>query len=253
MVSTGIRKIKAGGGHYYTVDGVKFDGVTTALDDGLSKKGLINWAGSATAGYAVDHWDELSEMKPSARLKTLEKSRYADRDAAANRGTEVHSLAEQLMLGKEIEVPEPLAGHVESYIKFLDEWHPQPVVTEAVVANRRWQYSGTFDMVVDLPNGERPIMDIKTSRSGIFGETALQVCAYANAEVYVWNDAELPVANLGITGGYAVWVRADGYDVHPLDIGPDTYKFFLHVLTVARRSRTMRDLVSPAVSPGAAA
>lgn len=242
-----IKKIKAGSGHTYTVDGEKYDGVTTLLGDGLAKKALINWAGNVTAGYAVDHWDELSEMKPSERLKTLEKSRYADRDAAANRGTEVHRLAEKLMHGEEIEVPEPIAGHVESYVRFLDTWKPTPIITESVVASRQWRYCGSLDMVVELPNGERPIMDIKTSRSGIFGETSLQMAAYAHAEVYLDGQEELRVADLGISGGYAVWVRGDGFDVHPVDISDEVFRFYLHVATVARRSRTMRDLVSPAV------
>lgn len=253
-MSTGIKKIKSGGGHYYKVDGQKYDGVTTLLGDGLSKKGLINWAGNATAGYAVDHWTELGAMKPSERLKTLEKSRYLDRDAAANRGTEVHALAEKLMHGEEIDVPEAIAGHVESYVRFLDEWKPEPVVTEAVVANRRWRYCGSLDMVVDLPHGERAICDIKTSRSGIFGETALQVCAYSRAEVYVDDDDEIPMAELQIDTGYAIWIRGDGYDVYPLDIGEDTFRTFQHVMTVARRTKDLRDLVSPAISaPGAAA
>lgn len=253
-MTTTIRKIKAGRGHYYTVDGRKSDGVTTLLDDGLSKKGLIGWAADTTAGYAIDHWDELSEMKLSKRLKALSGARFEDRDAAANRGTEVHTLAERLMHDEEVDVPDEIAGHVESYVRFLDEWKPEPVITETVVANRTWNYCGSLDMVVDLPNGERPICDIKTSRSGIFGETALQVSAYAHSQVYVDGDQEKPTADLGITGGYAIWVRADGYDVHPVEIGDEPFQTFLYVATCARRARRLSELVHPAVSaPGVAA
>ena len=161
---------------------------------------------------------------------------WRERDAAANRGTEVHKLAEKLVKGEAIEVPPELSGYVDSYVQFLDDWQPKPVLVEATVANLRWGYAGQLDLVADLPNGERAVMDLKTSK-GVYPETSLQCAAYRHAEIYLdGNDQELQLADLGITAAYVVHVRADGYSVHPLDVsevGP--FKVFLHLLWLSKR------------------
>src|SRR5262245_43231013 len=95
------RKVDRGRGHYYidTDTNERVPGATTIIDQGIPKPALINWAATATAEYAVDNWADLTPLGPSERLKTLNKSRYAARDAAANRGTQVHALAERLVHG----------------------------------------------------------------------------------------------------------------------------------------------------------
>ena len=221
-------------GHSYKVDGEKYDGVTTLLGKGLPKPALINWAANTTAGYAVDHWDELSEEPVSKRLDILKKARYADLDQAARRGTEVHSLAEELVQGHEVEIPEAIAGHVESYVKFLDDFEPEPILVESVVAHRKWKYCGTLDLVARI-NGEVWILDVKTTRSGIFPEVALQVASYRHAEVYLGADGEEhPMAELGITRGGAIHVRADGYDLIPLDTSEKVFTAATRVFWLAR-------------------
>lgn len=243
-----IERRNAGKGHSYKIDGEKVPGVTTLIGDGLAKPALINWAANTTAGYAVDNWDELTGMPLSKRLDVLKRARYQDLDQAARRGTEVHALAEKLTHGEEIDVPDEIAGHVESAVKFLDEWRPEPILTETVVGSRKWKYCGTLDGVYRLPDGRVVISDWKTTRSGIFGEVALQLSAYANADSYIGPDGEEhPMSELGITGGIAVWIRADDYDVYEVDISDRVFQTFLHVATVARRSKVLRDLISPAL------
>lgn len=250
-----ISRSETRGGHSYRDDGVKVDGVTTLLNDGFPKPALINWAANTTASYAIDHWDELAMQPISDRMGKLKSARFAQRDAAARRGTEVHALAEQLIYGHEVEIPDAIAGHVESYVRFLDTWKPTPVLVESVVANRRWQYAGTLDMVVDLPDGRRVIADIKTTRSGIYPETAYQLAAYAHAEVYLGDDGtEHPMPDLDIHGGLGIWVRGDGFDVYPVDITEQTHRAFLHIAYVARQTKTNKALVgealdAPEVSP----
>jgi ribosome-associated translation inhibitor RaiA len=232
----GIKRISRGSGHSYLIDGSPADGVTTLLSLGLAKPALINWAGNTTAGYAIDHWDELAEMPISKRLTVLQKAKYAERDAAARRGTQVHSLAEELVHGREVDVPEALAGHVESYVRFLDKWQPTPLHVETVVANRSVNYCGTLDLIATM-RGQCWLLDVKTARSGIYPETALQLAAYAHAEVLLDGEDELPMPTIDRAAG--VWVRADGYDVIPLDVGPSVFATFRHVAYVAR---VMRDV-----------
>ena len=229
--------------HYEDANGKRIPGVTTIIGNGLPQPALINWAGNATAEYAVNTWDHLGDMSVADRLKTLKRARYEDRDAAARRGTEVHDLAEHLLKGQEVKVPDELRGHVEAYVRFLDEWEPTPVVVEKAVVNYTYGYAGTLDMVVDLPDGRRVLADIKTTRSGIYGETALQLAAYRYAEVYIDGDDEIPMPTVDDTWG--IWVRADGYDVVPLVADTATFDDFRRVAAVARTADRIKGYVLP--------
>jgi hypothetical protein len=113
------------------------DGVTTLIGDGTRKKALEAWGIRSVAEYAAEHLDRLVEMQPMGKeaiVSALKQSPYTDRDKAANRGTEVHALAEELIHGRPVEVPPELAGHVDSYVRFLDDWQPEPIKVEKVVA-----------------------------------------------------------------------------------------------------------------------
>lgn len=248
-MTAGVRRIDRGRGHSYMIDGEKADGVTTLLGDGLAKPALINWAANTTANYAVDHWDELGNEPPSKRLDVLKRARYADLDQAARRGTEVHALAEKLVQGIEITVPEELAGHVESYVKFLDEFEPEPLLVEGVVASRKWRYCGTLDLIARI-GGVVWLLDVKTTRSGIFPDVALQLAAYRHADVYIGADGEEhPMSEFGIERSGAIHVRADGYDLIPLETGDDAFRAFQHVAWVARMTKRMAEWRGEAVAP----
>jgi hypothetical protein len=246
-----IKRMNRGRAHWYvdTDTGEKIPGVTTILGDGLPKPALINWAANTTAEYAVDHWDDLTGMSPSARLKALKDARYADRDAAANRGTEVHKLADHLSRGEEVDVPDALRGHVESAVAFLDEWNVQPVLTEAVIVSYRHRYAGTLDVVADLADGRRWLLDYKTSRSGAYGDTAFQLAAYRNAEFYRTgpSDPELPMIPVEATG--VVWLRADGYELYPYETGPAVFREFLYIGQTAGAADRSKDYKGEALSP----
>lgn len=250
-----IQRINSGKGHYYKIDGVKADGVTTLIGDGTRKKALEAWGIRSVAEYAAKHLDrlvEMQEMGEAAIVAALKQSPYTDRDQAANRGTEVHALAEQLIHGREVEVPAELAGHVDSYVRYLDDWQPEPIEVERTVAHRKWNYCGTFDAVYRLRDGRVVIGDIKTSRSGIFSETALQLAAYRYAEVYVAEDGtEKPMADLGIEEAQGLWIRGDGYDVLPIQADGSVFKAFLHIAYGARWMKANKSIVGDPVSPPA--
>jgi|SRR5262245_13241053 len=237
-----------GRNHSYWVDGEKLPGVTTILRQ-QPKPALVEWAGNTTADYALDNWDELAELKPSERLARLKRARYVERDAAARRGTQVHALAEQLAAGREVEVPEALTGHVESYVKFLDAFDPEPIALELVIANREHRYCGTADLVAHM-RGAVWMIDIKTARSGIFPETALQVCAYSRAETYADDDgSESPLAGLGIERCAALHVRGDGYDLRPLETGPAVWETFQHLAWLHHHAELAESWVGDAIDP----
>jgi hypothetical protein len=259
-----FRRVETNRGHgYRDARGHKIPGVTTILGEGVPKKALMDWGPRVTAEYAVDHWDELSSMSPSARVEKLKGARWEATDAAAKRGTEVHALAEKLIAGEEVEIPDAIAGHVESYVRFLDEFDPQPILIEAAVCSYKYGYSGTLDLIADfnpavlardvpeVAHFDRPvraICDLKTSRSGIWGETALQLAAYRFADVYLdAGGAEQPMIPVDIALG--IHVTADDSRLLPIPADQARYRQFQYVQQVALFCAQSRDLIGPPITP----
>lgn len=261
---------KSGNGHSYFLDGEKVPGVTTILGNGIPKPALVGWAARTVAEYVTDRltmrdlsrpgggedyvvdaaellealrrFNETSrypekwrvgELNRGTLAKVLARVQYADRDAAANRGTEVHRLAEKLARGEELEVPEELTGHVDAYRRFLDDFDPTDAVLERVVVNRRWRYMGRLDsiMSIDHPDLGRTLLDVKTSRSGPFEEVALQLAGYRYAETMLEDDGtEVPMEQVDACA--VVWVRADGYDLIPFRADENAFRIFLYAKQV---------------------
>jgi hypothetical protein len=235
--------------HWYVdATGARIPGVTTIIGDGLPKPALLNWASNITAETAVNRWDELADMSISERLKTLKGARFAVSDAAANRGTEVHALAERLIRGEAVDVPGELAGHVDAYVAFLDEWDPQPVLVEATIYHRQFVYAGTLDMVADFPSHGRLLCDVKTNRSGVWGETALQLAAYRYADRYL--DDGVAHDMVEVDGCAVIWVRGDGYDVVPVRADEGVLTAFRHVAVVARTQKNLAELIGEPLQVG---
>lgn len=263
-----VRK-NTGRGHYYIdVDtGERVPGVTTILGDGLPKKALINWAANATAEYAIDRWDELTALTPSERLKKLQGGRYAAKDEAANRGTAVHKMGERLMAGERVTVPDALTGYVDSYVRFLDEFKLRVRHIEALVYSVTHRYVGTLDIFGDILLPDMPeyddlprdddgfvcncLIDAKTNRSGIFGETALQLAGYRFAEFMQPDPADPGTAfeMPEVTWTGAVWIRPDGYSLIPVTAGEEQHRQFLYAQQVGIFDAGARDLVGERIEP----
>jgi hypothetical protein len=241
----------AKGHHYKDARGERVPGVTTIIDNGPRKKAIENWNATATAEYAIDHWDELAALAPAARQKKLLGARYETTDKAKNRGTEVHHAAEKLLAGQPVQVPEEIAGHCEAYARFMDEFKVEPVHVEFSCVSYRWGYAGTADLCahIQLPDRGRPLllMDLKTSRSGIFGETALQLAAYRYADKWVIGGEEIEPAEVDHCAG--IHVRGDGYQLVPVEAGDQEFKDFLYAQRIGQFLDRSRDLIGPAIVP----
>jgi hypothetical protein len=228
------RRVKRGSGHSYELDGVNVDGVTTLINNGVPKPALVQWSATATAGFAVDEWDRLAELTPSKRLAEISRGRFAEQKAATVRGTTVHKYAHELAAGLEVEVPDELVGYVDAYLAFVAAYNVRELEAEATVVNRRRRYMGTVDLIAEI-DGEVWLIDYKTSKSGIYSEVALQLAAYRNAETILDDDgSERPMPAIDRTA--AVWLRADGYDVIPVEAGEAVFRTFLYVQQVAHFS-----------------
>lgn len=253
------RRQNHGNGHSYYMDGAKAMGVTTIISKGMPKPALINWAAGAVGDFVADRltvapdgtvdasrlvrdvhaiaieqrkdFEGWSPTRAAAILKSLPNR---DRDAAGNKGTRVHGLGEKLVKGEEVDVPDGLTGHVASYVDFLEQMDPDPIAVEGIVVNRAKRYMGTFDLLCRIEElGGMCLLDLKTSRSGIFAETALQIAAYRYAESYIDGEGvEHEMPEVVYTG--AVWVRADGWDLQAVQANEDAFRQFLYCRETAK-------------------
>ena len=230
---------KHGAGHSYKLDGEPIVGVTTVISNSTPKDWMKYWASRLIAAHAVDHWDDLAALGVAERYDTL--ARAINDNTAAKRGTQIHDLLMQLAHGHEPEVPDDLDSHVQSYLRFADEWRVQDELVEASVVSERpsCRYAGTLDLVARLADGQRWLLDFKTGNA-IYPETALQLAAYRYAESYLAPDGSLqPMPEIDACG--VVWLRADGYDLHPFEAGPETFRTFQYAYQVARFTRATKD------------
>ena len=235
MTATTYRK-KAGNYWSYTLDGVpKIKGVTTMM------KGLAgppeSYFTKYTAGHAVDNWDRLAAMPPSARLEEIAGATKARFTEAAVRGTAVHKLAEPLAKGEEVDVPGHLRGHVEACIAFLDDYDVQAGCTEVALFSRRNKHAGSADAFgsAQKPGAAartRILWDWKTNASGPWGSVAFQFAGYRYSDFMLSGDGgkdseELPVPE--VNECWCVWLRADGYDVYPMHVDELVYRQLLYI------------------------
>lgn len=248
-VKSGLERIETrDGGHRYILDGEPCPGVTTLIGKAVPKPNLVPWAARVVAETVADmRAEELDRLRMGPRetmVNALKRVPFQQRDAAAVRGREVHAYAERLVKGWDVQVPVHLAGYVDSAVTFMNEWRVAPVHVEASVGSRIPRYCGTVDLICDLPDGRRALMDYKTSRSGVYPETAVQLAAYRHAEFVVARDgSEVPLKHLGINCTYAIWLREDGYDVIPVRSDELVYDFFLNIARTGRHMESMKDWV----------
>lgn len=247
------RRKETARGHYYVdANGERMPGVTTILGDGLPKTALINWAANATAEYAIDNWDTLSDLPVAERLKKLQGGRYGVTDKAKRRGTEVHAYAEQLVKGEEVSgAPDLLRGHVEAYARFLDQFDVQPVVVEAAGFNYSVGYAGTLDLIADIDIPKigvtRVLADVKTNEKGIYGETALQLAAYRHFERLVIDGQEADM--IEVERCAAIHVTADSAELIPLTVEEQQWRDFRYAAEIRRFANESRDLVGAPIEP----
>lgn len=209
--------------------GRAFPSITTCLGT-LDKPALPAWA----AGLAADHGENelralaaMSDEDRQARLdellsvadprtgrtvfrKAAGNAHNIQRDSAADRGTDVHALVEQVMLGNDPEVPEDLQGYVDAANEFRRQYPDMRFLyTEATVHNADARTMGTTDGIVEI-GGKRYVLDYKTNaKATVYPTTGMQLAAAANANHIVHADGTRePMPK--IDGGIGVGLGPDG-------------------------------------------
>lgn len=241
--------------HRYRLDGEWVPGVTTLIGKGLPKPALMYWSAKTVAEWVAEHPDLADQMAEAGGrdpfVAFLKAIPWAKRDTAAVRGTAVHALAEELVHGREVEVPEHLAPYVDGYVTWLNAFRPVALLTERPVANRHWHYAGTFDLIATLM-GQTWLLDVKTS-ANTYGDSALQLSAYAGAETYVDLDgAEQAMPHVDRLG--ILHVQPGLTELYPVRPGgrEEAWKDFLHVCWVGNAADRIKGYLDEALSNPAA-
>ena len=256
MSDNGLPEFTTSGRQYF-VDGGKVKSVTTYIVRGYPKD-LKKWAAETTAAYAVNRWDELDELPVAQRLRDIEQAIWNTRDAASGKGTAIHGYGELLVTGKPVEVPDELAGHVNAYARFLDQWDVEPTIVERPVCNVTHRWGGRPDIRGILRGGVDWLLDLKTGRT-LVESFALQLAAYAHAEFYLDDAGTVREWTRPERAGI-VHISADSCELHEVDASDRTYGVFRHAAWVAEwhdeTTQAWKDRrpwpVGPAIRPPAA-
>ena len=217
-----------GSGHAYQLDGNRCPGVTTIIGK-LDKPALIDWAARKSAGYAIDHWDELGRLPLMERAKLIQDARWESNKSAIVRGNRIHAMGEQLAHTGQPEAPPELLSQVEAYARFLDRWDMETLALEAPVAHTDYRYAGTLDSIVKSPKLGTILLDIKTG-SGVFGEVALQLAAYRYADLLqVSGKPPKEGPMIPVDDCYVAHVLGDDVELLPIEVTEETFDAFLYL------------------------
>ena len=193
--------------------------VTTLLGQ-QAKPQLVAWAAREAADYATDNWDALTAMAPSERRKLIAKAADKTRNAKAAKGTAIHSMAEELLAGRPVEVAADLLPKVESLARWLERCGLTFTASERLVWSDEddevglCAYGGKLDAIAESRARGIGILDWKTG-SGVYGDMTLQLAGYDAADWHVVDGVDVPASR--VTWAGIVHIRPDGCDLHTID------------------------------------
>lgn len=175
----------------YKVDGNFLRRVTTHLG-GIPKPWLGGWAAKEVATFAVEHRDQWLDLPKTDAKKLLKGAPWSKRDDAADRGTAIHEALEAYVTG------EPLPdGMNEEELEcaiaaeaFLRDFVGQVLAAELTVYSWEHDYAGTLDLWCTDKDGNRWIIDYKSS-SSVYPSHAVQQVAYRMASHAVVEKSEV--------------------------------------------------------------
>ena len=210
-----IATAKTESSHYYLASGESchgdlrsarkvgaFPSVTTILAAaGPQKTGLINWQveQAMSSSLTLPHIEGES-LADFAKRAVLDSRKEVE--AAALRGTHIHSLAEMIINQQE---PGELVKGYEEHYAGLKEWRECCVTkvhaSESVLVNEAEGYAGRVDLIADI-HGIIEVVDFKTrkfkkdakgiSKASGYETDLLQLSAYA----YAFTDDGMACRNI---------------------------------------------------------
>lgn len=223
--------------YYVHTEGGTVPGVS-GIKSMLPAPALFNWAKNETAWYCINNLETimiLAEKDRAGALELVKNATSRHSRLAADRGTEVHALAEQIMRDKMAGVKSSFHAtkddmlYLKNLARFIREFEVEPVFVETTVWSREHNYAGTTDLICRLKGYPGlSIVDYKTGASGIYSDVAVQQVGYVRADSYIDEEGKFqPMPP--IERAMALWLRPDGFALIPLQTDEEVWKVFLHL------------------------
>jgi len=254
MTTPKVATLSQGGTRYYVhpVTGDKVPGVTSVLN-ALPKPFLTPWSTKLVAEAAVDNLAAVAALAASDRQGAIDYLKGAPRRstaASADLGTAAHGIFERMSLGQHIgTVTEDVLPFVKHFSNFFDTVQPEFVEVEQTVWSYAHKYGGSFDGLVRI-DGELCWLDLKTGKS-IHADVALQLSAYAHADVMVKGEDEVPLPQA--SRGLVLHCRADsGWTLTEVPIGDDVFSHFLALRDTFTWTQIERNVIGKPLIVGGA-
>lgn len=228
-VNTPIFAYDGDSGRIYVWKEKSYVSVTTVLKS-LPKEALQAWRERQIINSAIENKLALPEMEDKDITALLSSSSTAHRDTAGNIGSSIHSYIDKMSKGI-VSVPpnENIAGYINSFRQFVNDWNPIFHENEATVFSNTWGYAGTMDALVEI-NGRLHILDFKTGKR-VYPEAALQMSAYRHADFIGRRDGT-EVSLMATGHGLVLHLQPTGYKVILARTDEPIFETFLSVLDV---------------------
>jgi hypothetical protein len=226
---------------------IKVPSVTSIIDM-LPSHYLRTWNSKVTAQAAVEEFGYVSELINSGKshkaIEWLKAAATRELNKAADVGDRVHKTIEDIILTGKWDVDEEIEPYIKGFYEFCDRFEPEWLFVENPIFSVTHLYAGSFDGIAKI-NNKNVIIDFKTTRSGISAKVAMQLAAYARADVIFVDGEECELPR--IDAGAALWLRPDKWAFQPLRIDEDIFLTFLSLRRILewefRQSKTA--LLSP--------
>lgn len=218
--------------HFYSWNDGPWDPGVTTVKKMLDSSGpLIGWSKRVVAQNAVREVEFLAKKieleGPAAAERWLKGLPDKERDAAADLGTKVHTLAEKYALGQESVWTDDIEPYITAYRRdFLDRYKPEFKHVEFMVYSERYRYGGTADAVCVI-NGETWLIDYKTGK-GAYSDTALQLAALRWADFLGFAGDPQKYAIPNATRFGVVHIRPEGARLIPYRVTREDFDAFLY-------------------------
>lgn len=201
------------------------------------------WNSKVTANAAVDNIEYVNELilgKQGDKARMwLKAAPERELKTAADIGDRVHKAIEERIYNPLAPYDADLEPFIKNFDLFCVEFEPEWIHVEKSVFSVTHLYAGSFDAIAKV-RGKITIIDFKTTRSGISAKVALQLAAYARADVMFDGQIEVPMPQ--VEHAAALWLRPDKWGLFPLRIDDDIFETFLSLRRTfeweARQSKT---------------
>lgn len=242
-----LSTIKRGDTRYYVnAEGEKVPGVTSIINQ-LPKPFLAGWAAKVVAEWCADNAGSFLQLLINGeRDSALQLAKGAPRRStsdAANVGSSVHDYFELYARG---DAPKRAPLDVQPFVRHIQEFHdkyqPEYLFLEDAVWSYTHDYAGSFDWIARI-NGEVVLGDTKTTRSGVHAEVALQLNAYANADVLIKSEDGAEVEIPKFDAAAVFHLRPEGWKLVPVRLAPEVFDHFLALRKTFDWTTSLKDQV----------